>query len=340
MRLALATVLSLLLGAGARAQADPHAAGKQVLLLMPEEPSPAARTLPGAVRAHTMDLDVRVRQMPRPPGAQRLEARIEAASRLASEHGALGSFWVDEQADGWIALALFDAQAERVLVRRFGGPGSAKAAVVEEIALAVRSLSRALGQGRRIGMQPVEPPAEEPAPHRGRLRIGSGYGGVHLGVGPGWQHGASITAAYRPIAELFVRAGYMLVLPFSVTDGGVRARIRRFPFSLAAGYTVHFGDFELSPELGLVAAWTHRSTLRTPPGLEASPDRDEWGVALTPAARFGWTPWERVGLYVRAGVDVWLRRVRYGVAAPDFQSFASPRRVRVRAGAGMWVDLW
>jgi hypothetical protein len=317
----------------------------------------------GAVRAQLGDLPVEVvveqpEQMP-----SGLRERLDLAAETARSHGAVGAFVLEIDRADDLLVYLVEPAARRALVRRVESSASL-AAGFEELSLIVRSTSSALLEGREIGMEevtelaarpPPEPepeppppppppprtPAPKPEPRATTGRLAAHYVGEGYAPESGWVNGLGLRVSISPDGRLFAGLGYALFPPIDVDTGTAAARVTRHPAELFAGYEFPVERVRLGLELGARMDVVARSTVRTDPGIEPTPDdrRVLWGMAGRAVVR--WLLSDRVAAGASLGAESFFNDSHYVVdLAGEREAVLRPRSVRPHAELGVAVNLW
>jgi hypothetical protein len=126
---------------------------KSIIFNVLKESDPAILNLIlEALQAQLSDVDVQLVFNGGVIESSELRNLIEKGKSMAEPHDAVGVFWLDaNHGENWL-LYLVDPAGERVLVRRAGAGLESLTATVEAVAVITRSSSKALLDGRIIGL--------------------------------------------------------------------------------------------------------------------------------------------------------------------------------------------
>lgn len=324
-----------------------------VIFMVPRKLDATTEQALEAVQAQITELpaSVMVLSMGR---ARSLTDKTAKASELAAQNSAAGVFWL-EMSDDELLLHLVDPEGERILVRRVSR-ASGDTAAIDSVAVIARGLTRALLEGRQIGLEPLpgvpvpppedttpdDPPDEpaqpvDPKKDRGVFRVMTMYHGNSYAPQQSWQSGVSIAAAWQFKIGVYAGAGYTVSpqkfatrLSSQTADTALVINIARNPIDVFAGYQWRKGAFALDAQLGLVLDINTVRAITLDP-TQNTPDEDRldyidsrpvlFGIAPRVAAH--WRPLEVFSLFFGVGADFQVVNRQYFVEFfdPDTNSF-------------------
>jgi hypothetical protein len=235
-----------------------------------------------------------------------------------------------------VILVQLDQPARRaVLVRSIGSRGcdgadaAQSSAVLEEVAIAVRSALLSLLEGGEIGVHPpAATVAARPAPPVSRpleVRLRAGWSLALSGVAPAIDHGVEAAAALEPrglLAELRLSSTF----PRDVTDQLATVQTSRVSMSVGFGGRLRLSDrLSAAALLHVGVAMLSRTTVARIPEVVAAPPSRTLSPLVAPElrlrARLAWGLAAAIGV----GLDYLPRLPRQLYARGDArQSRPSP----------------
>jgi hypothetical protein len=329
-----------------------------------------------AIRAHVSGLRAEVVVVP-VEHQRTLDSRLAAAGSLAASRHALGTFYIEIEADGTLLIFLTEAEAEATLIRRLPPNAQGVRVALEQAAIVVRSLVEALLDGGTVGIaretqragsaEAPEAPAEpdsspepssatselytpdrpswesdaEAAPEAGsarrRIAITCGYTATDFASAMPWQSGFAAGFQWLATPRVYVGARYTLFPTYTASADETVIAVHRQPIEALVGYHA-VGPLALNGEMGLLVDAARRTTVRTAESLRPTSPSTRWMVSLAARAGFSWSPWSRIRASLRGGADFVLTRHAYRI---DSASAApAPHWVRPRLELELAADVW
>jgi hypothetical protein len=333
-----------------------------VVVFAAEVSEEKAEKILGAVRAHTADMGVALTVAERARDDADVRKRMERASRLAQESGALGTFFFELESERDVLVYLFEPRGARVLLRRVR-VAEAEAAATEEVAAIVRGTIAALLDGQEIGMTApprtitfAEPPPREvqvaPAPRlrdragpppagpdTARVRAGVLYAGNIYAEQQAWQSGARLEVLWLAGPGFYAGGGYLLYPTTEVRSQLATMEVTRHIGEIILGVELKNALFGLGGELELMVDTTLRSTRATTAGLEATPDAQRWSLGGAARVQTFWQWMKTSRLLLGIGVEIFPLQPAYVAEFPTETVLLAPRVFRPRLDAGVTVDF-
>ena len=167
------------------------------------------------------------------------------------------------------------------------------------------------------------------------VTLKAGYLGEHVSPTTPWQSGARLRGQVTMPNALTFALGYRVVPAIRATAGLHRLVVRRNPIDLSLGYRAPLprGWF-LAPEIAATIDLARRTARTDDDQASSQPPQTSLAVGVGPRLSTGLTFAARFAVWVSVGVDLWIRRTRFGIAVPDTELLIEPRLVRPWAGLG------
>ncbi|MEM9457619.1 MAG: hypothetical protein AAGF11_25800 [Myxococcota bacterium] len=167
------------------------------------------------------------------------------------------------------------------------------------------------------------------------VTLEAGYLGEHISATTPWQSGARLRGQVTMPNALTFALGYRVVPAIRAAAGPHRLVVRRNPIDLSLGYRAPLprGWF-LAPEAAATIDLSRRTARTDDDEARSEPPQTSFAVAVGPRLSAGLTFAARFAAWVSVGVDLWIRRTRFGVAVPNTELLIEPRLVRPWAGLG------
>ena len=306
-----------------------------------------------AVRAHIRDSPVDLVEEP-VNTAGNLADRLAAAGTLATSHGALGTFSIEQAPDRSILVFFTEPGGSATLVRRLPASEAGGRVMIEQAAIVVRSLVEALLEGGRLGIVPEREPALDapaviarpatveatqpalPEADPAEVFLLLGYVGAYPSGGLTWQSGMAVGARWLVVPTAYVGARYTLFPAAGVVAGGAHVSLTRHPGELVLGYAAGT-SLLVNVEVSAIIEHSSRETLATDAAFAATRPRSHWTFGLGPRAGAILAPSPALRLAVRGGADLLLSQPEY---ATDERTVVAPGRIRPRLDVELGVGVW
>ena len=344
-------LLALAFVTAARAE-DARAANRVVLLAPPGSASGEQATFE-ATRALLAELSVALVIQTLPDDFE-LGSVTQRARVSARANAALAVVWFVRKERAMLVYFYEPAQ-DRLLTRRVEVSES-MAAASEEVALIVRSAVAAALEGSEVMMTEVavpEPSRAQPPPApvqvqsapravaREHARLSAGYVATSISGDASVQHGAAFALTALPDGRTRLGLAFVLTPAFEVASEAVSVRIRRYPVLLSIGIALGAGRLRLVPELGFMAEFVRRDTLRTAPTFEAEGASSRWLWGVCPRLRGEYRFAPRVHGYASLGADFVLNpHAEVFEEVSTSETLLAWAALRPNGEAGISVQIW
>lgn len=233
----------------------------RVVLMVPTREGERDERVLATLDAHLHDLDI---ELVDERYASELDLRelVAASHDVIARHDARGVLWIDmvDMSDhAQLAIYVVARDSSQIYGRTLAGdPQGSDALALETLANVAAMAATALGEGRAIQLEAEVEPARPPTPaqpqpppaptgevelaagqlriiERPWLRVRAGYRGSSYAATLPWQSAFVLGLGVRPSPRSHVELVGEAVVPSTIDDGELRARIHTIPFGLGGG---------------------------------------------------------------------------------------------------------